>query len=224
VPVAHSNSPLAVFRQISPNRNSPRNQPIRKITIHHTAGVIGIESLGAWFAQSSTQASSNYGIGSDGRVGLYVEEKDRAWTSSSPANDHQAVTIEVSNSAVGGNWPVSDAALAAVIELCADICKRNGIDRLVYTGTSAGNLTRHDLFAATNCPGVYLGGRFPYIAEEVNRRIGQAATQVVTAPAAIGVLHRHGVISSPDYWQAHYMKVQYLDALLINMANKINTI
>ena len=220
--MANSNSPLVVFRQISPNKNSPRTQPIRKITIHHTAGVISIENLGAWFAQSSTQASSNYGVGNDGRIGLYVEEKDRSWCSSSPDNDHQAVTIEVSNSATGGNWPVSDKALAATIELCADICKRNGIDRLIYIGTTAGNLTRHDLFVNKNCPGVYLGGRFPYIVDEVNRRLGKAITLVSTAPGAIEVLVKHGVIGSPEYWQGNYNKIQYLDQLLINMANKLN--
>ena len=77
--MVHSNSPLAVFKRISPNKNSPRTQPIKKITIHHTAGVISIENLGAWFAQTTTQASSNYGVGNDGRIGLYVEEKDRSW-------------------------------------------------------------------------------------------------------------------------------------------------
>ena len=108
-----SNSPLVAFRQISPNRNSPRGQAIKKITIHHTAGVISVENLGAHFSRRGILASSNYGVGPDGRVGMYVEEKDRAWTSSNAVNDYQAVTIEVSNSAVGGIWLVSDKALAA---------------------------------------------------------------------------------------------------------------
>ena len=220
----YSNSPLAVFRQISPNRNSPRNQPIKKITIHHTAGVISIENLGYRFSKPSVLASSNYGVGNDGRIALYVEEKDRSWCSSSASNDNQAVTIEVSNSATGGDWPISETALAATVELCADICKRNGIDRLIYTGTTAGNLTRHDLFVNKNCPGVYLGGRFPYIVDEVNRRLGKAVTPVSTAPGAIEVLVKHGVIGSPDYWLANYNKIQYLDQLIINMANKLHTL
>jgi len=217
-----SNSPLAIFRQISPHRNSPRTQPINKITIHHAAGVISIESLGAHFAKPGTLASSNYGVDSDGRVGLYVEEKDRAWTSSSAANDNQAVTIEVSNSAVGGIWPVSDKALAATIDLCVDICKRNGIDRLVYTGTSAGNLTQHDMFKATLCPGPFLGARFLYIAEEVNIRIGKAPTPAMTVESAIETLYSNGVISTPAYWRQNYDKLQYLDQLIINMAKRLN--
>jgi len=166
-----TNSPLVVHTNISPNKNSPRNQPIRKITIHHVADVVSVETLGNIFKPASRQASSNYGIGNDGRIGMYVEEKDRAWTSSSSANDHQAVTIEVSNSAIGGDWPVSDNAYAALIGLCADICKRNGIPELTYDGTPNGTLTRHNMFANTICPGPYLQSRFTKICEDVNGRL-----------------------------------------------------
>ena len=219
--MAFTNSPLTVYRQISPNKDSPRSQPIRKITIHHTAGVISIENLGGWFSKSSTRASSNYGVGNDGRVALYVDEKDRSWCSSSPVNDNQAITIEVSNSAAGGQWPVSDKALAGLIYLCADICKRNSIDRLNYTGTSDGNLTRHDMFAHTVCPGPYLGGKFPYIADEVNKRLGKVSKDPVTVSGAIEILYKNGLISTPGYWHENYAKLPYLDQLIINMANKL---
>jgi len=223
--MSFSNSSLAVFRQISPHKNTPRNQPIRKITIHHTAGVISIENLGFWFAQSAAQASSNYGVGNDGRIAVYVDERDRSWCSSNAANDNQAVTIEVSNSATGGNWPISERALAATIELCADICKRNNIDRLNYTGTVDGNLTRHDMFRATNCPGAFLGARLSTIADEVNRRLGKAVNSLhwLDIYGAIDVLHNKGVISTPAYWKANYNKLQYLDQLIINMARRLET-
>ena len=221
--MAFTNSPLTVFTRISPNKNSPRNQPIRKITIHHTAGVISIENLGDWFSRPTTQASSNYGVGSDGRVGLYVEEKDRSWCSSSPDNDHQAVTIEVSNSATGGDWPVSDRALMATIDLCVDICKRNGIDRLNYTGTTAGNLTRHDMFANKICPGPFLAARLPYIASEVNKRLIVPTKPVDAVAEAIEILRQNGVLNSPDYWFTQSAKLMYLDQLLINMANKLRS-
>ena len=172
-----TNSPLVNFTLISPNNNNPRNQPIRKITIHHVAGVISVEALGNIFADANRQGSSNYGIGSDGRVGLYVEEANRAWTSGSSANDNQAITIEVSNSAVGDPWPVSDLVLAKLIDLCADICIRNNIPQLIYDGTPDGTLTRHNMFAATECPGPYLQGKFPYIADEVNKRLSVAQTE-----------------------------------------------
>ena len=219
--MAFTNSPLVAFRQISPNKNSPRNQPIRKITIHHTAGIISIENLGAWFSRQTTQASSNYGVGNDCRVGLYVEEKDRSWCSSSPDNDHQAVTIEVSNSLTSSQWPVSDRALAVTIDLCVDICKRNGIDRLNYTGTTAGNLTRHDMFSNTNCPGPFLAARLEYIAAEVNKRLVAATKPIDAVAEAIEILRQHGVLGSPSYWLVNSAKLMYLDQLLINMANKL---
>ena len=169
-----SNSSIVNYTKISPNSNNPRNSAIKKITIHHCAGNVTVEALGDVFAPVSRQASANYGIDSDGRVGMYVEEKNRAWTSSSGDNDHQAITIEVANDGGAPDWHVSDKALAKLIDLCVDICRRNGIGSLNYTGDASGNLTRHNMFAATTCPGPYLQGKFPYIADEVNRRLNQS--------------------------------------------------
>lgn len=166
-----SNSSLVDVTILSPNCNSPRNNTINKITIHHMAGNLTVERCGELFASPDRQGSSNYGIGTDGRVGLYVDEGDRAWTSSSPSNDNQAVTIEVANSEHGEEWPVSDAAFEKLIDLCVDICQRNGIERLNFTGDATGNLTMHKYFAATNCPGPYLEARFPEIADRVNARL-----------------------------------------------------
>lgn len=171
-----SNSPLVSYTKISPNSNNPRNKPITKITIHHMAGNLSIESCGNIFAKASRKASSNYGIGSDGRIGMYVEEKNRSWCSSSAANDNQAITIEVANDGGAPNWHVSDKALASLIDLCTDICRRNGIARLNFTGDARGNLTQHNYFAATACPGPYLKSKFQYIADEVNKRLGQSST------------------------------------------------
>lgn len=166
-----SNSPLVQYTKISPNSNNPRKDKISKITIHHMAGVLSVETCGNIFAPAARQASSNYAVGSDGRIAMYVEECNRSWCSSSPSNDHQAITIEVSNSQNGGEWPVSDYVLSRLIDLCVDICKRNGIEKLIYDGTPNGNLTRHNMFANTSCPGPYLQSKFPYIAAEVNKRL-----------------------------------------------------
>lgn len=119
-----------------------------------------------------TTATRTYGIDSEGRIGLYCDEKNRPWTSSSPANDHQAITIEVANDGGAPDWHVSDKALTALVDLCVDICKRDGIPRLNFTGDATGNLTQHNYFAATGCPGPYLKSKFPYIASEVNKRLG----------------------------------------------------
>lgn len=176
-----SNSSLVNYTRISPNRSSPRNQPISKITVHHMAGNLSVETCGSVFAPSSRQASSNYGIGSDGRVGMYVEEKDRSWASSSSWNDNRAVTIEVANDQIGGNWHVSDAAWNKLVELCVDICRRNGMKSLVWTGGTDGSLTCHYMYAATSCPGPYLKSRMAELAQTVTARLGGAS-----APATSG--------------------------------------
>lgn len=165
-----TNSKLVSYTKLSPNYTK-RTKPITKITIHHMAGNLSVETCGKVFAPKARKASSNYGIGTDGRIALYVEECNRAWTSSNATNDNQAVTIEVANDGGSPNWHVSDKALAALINLCVDICKRNGITELNYTNDATGNLTRHNMFAATTCPGPYLQSKFPYIAEQVNKQL-----------------------------------------------------
>ena len=164
-----SRSSLVDYVKISPNSSNPRNNKIKKITIHHMAGNLTVEGCGNVFQNKNRQASSNYGVDSNGRVGLYVEEENRAWTSSNRVNDNQAVTIEVANDGGAPDWHVSDKALTKTIWLCVDICRRNGIERLNFTGDSSGNLTMHKMFTATTCPGPYLESKMQYIANEVNK-------------------------------------------------------
>lgn len=171
------NSSLIVYTKLSPNCTKMTNKVNKKITIHHMAGNLSVETCANVF-QGSRKASANYGIGSDGRIALYVNECDRAWTSSSTANDSQAVTIEVANNSGAPNWTVSDKAYAALLNLCEDICRRNKITEINFTGDKNGNLTMHKWFAATACPGPYLEPRFKNIAAELNKRLGKA--QVTT--------------------------------------------
>ena len=182
-----SNSSLVTYTKLSPYCNKPRRDPIRKITIHHAAGNCTLQGFGETFT-GARQVSANYGVDSRGAIGMYVEECNRAWTSSSPENDHQAITIEVANDGGEPDWHVSDAALEATIKLCVDICKRNNIKKLIFTGDKSGNLTMHKYFAATGCPGPYLESKFPYIAAEVNRRLGVTADNTVSPeqPPAAG--------------------------------------
>ena len=115
------NSPLTSYVRLSPNADFPREEKITKITIHHMGADLTLDALGASFGRRDRGASANYGIDSDGNVGLYVEEANRSWASSSPENDHAAVTIEVANEETGGNWRVSDRSYEALIALCTDI-------------------------------------------------------------------------------------------------------
>ena len=194
-----SNSPLVDFTLISPNSTNPRNKKISKITIHHMAGNATVEQCGKVFQPKSRQASANYGVGTDGRVGMYVEEKNRSWASSSPANDHMAVTIEVANDG-GPGWHVSDKALEKTIELCTDICKRNGIKELKFTGDKNGNLTMHRYFAATACPGEYLASKFPYIADEVNKRIKMLRDDFEHTPDIVKELKARNIMTNTALW------------------------
>ena len=168
-----SNSALIEYTKISPH-SAVRTSPILKITPHHAAVVNAtLEGMGNGFS-GSRKASANYGIDSNGRIALYVDEGRRAATSSNIENDDMAVTIEIANCSGKPDWKISDAALESLIKLSVDICQRNGIEQLNFTGDSSGNLTMHKMFVATGCPGPYLASKFPWIAEEVNRRLQKA--------------------------------------------------
>jgi len=137
---------------MSPNHSGSRYNSISKITIHHMAGNLSIETCGNVFLNPNRQASSNYGIDSDGRIACYVDEENHPWTSANWENDDRAITIEVANSETGGDWPISQEAYASLIRLCADICNHYGIYPY-YDGTPSATLTEHCMFVATNCPG-----------------------------------------------------------------------
>ena len=155
----------------SSNYNQGRfGYKVCKITPHHMSGVLTAKRCCELFQNPSRNASANYCIGNDGQIYGCVDENNRAWTSSNKVNDCQAITIEVSNSQNGGQWPVSDAAWNSLVNLCVDICKRYGF-RLTYDGTPNGSLTRHNMFKNTDCPGPYLQSKFPELVNIVNSRL-----------------------------------------------------
>ena len=173
-----SNSSLVTYTKISPNRTSPRNHKIDTITIHCVVGQCSVETLGNIFAPTSRRASSNYGVGPDGRIGMYVEEKDRSWCSSNASNDHRAITIEVASD-TAPPYAITEAAYNGLIKLLADICKRNNIKQLKWKAnksligkTSEQNMTVHKWFTNTSCPGEYLYSLHGKIADDVNKKLG----------------------------------------------------
>ena len=191
-------SKLVDYVKISPNKTSPRNHKIDTITIHCMAGNLTIETCANVFASTSRQASSNYGVGTDGRIGCYVDENDRSWCSSNRANDMRAITIEVANDG-GANtgWHVSGVAMNSLIKLVADICKRNKIKKLVWSNNkddrinhrNGCNMTVHRDFANKACPGDYLMSKMKYIADEVNKLLGASCNS--TSSGVVHSTHAH---------------------------------
>lgn len=176
-----SNSSLVNYTKISPNRNSPRNHKIDTVTIHCVVGQCSVETLGSLF--QTKEASSNYGIGFDGRIGMYVEEKDRSWCSSNAVNDNRSITIEVASDTYEP-YAVNAKAYKSLINLLVDICKRNGIKKLVWSTNKDDrvnhrkgcNMTVHRDYANKSCPGTYLYSRHGEIASEVNKILSKKTT------------------------------------------------
>ena len=189
-----SNSPLATYTRITKNKTSPRNHAIDTITIHCIVGQWTAKQGCDYFATTDRQYSANYVVGKDGSIGLSVDEKDRSWCSSNGTNDNRAITIEVASDTTHP-YAVTAKAYAALLDLVTDICKRNGIKKLVWSTNkndrvnhrNGCNMTVHRDFANKACPGEYLYSRHGEIAAEVSRRLQGASNGggvVVTPPAA----------------------------------------
>ena len=181
-----SNSSLVSYTKLSPNHSGQRTHAVDRITPHCVVGQCSVETLGNIFAPTSKQASCQYGIGVDGRVGMYVEEKNRSWCSSSNENDQRAITIECASDATAP-YAFNDAVYAKLIELCTDICKRYGKAKLLWFGDKtktlnyapASNemvLTVHRWFANKSCPGDWMYARMGDLAAKVTVKLGGTVT------------------------------------------------
>lgn len=187
-----TNSPLAVYTKLSPNNSGRRVHAIDRITPHCVVGQCTAESLGEWFANPSSKCSANYGIDRDGRVALYVDEGDRSWCSSSNENDQRAVTIECASDATAP-YAFRDVVYEKLVELCIDICRRNGKRKLLWLGEKnkslayepAGDemvLTVHRWFAAKECPGEWLYSRLGELADAVTRGLAGDGEDTAITP------------------------------------------
>lgn len=189
-------SKLVNVTRLSPNCTQGRTKKIDRLTPHHTAGCGSVETVLGIFVPTSRKASCNYVVGNDGRIGLCVDEANRAWTSSSGANDNRAITFEVINSSMGGQWPVSAKAFEALVALCTDICQRYNKNKLLYIADKNTALayqpkdnemllTMHQWFASTNCPGPYLKSKFPELAQRVTANLNKSintSTDIIGKP------------------------------------------
>ena len=197
------NSPLVDYIKISPNK-SLRKAETDTITIHCVVGQLTVEAIGNCFDEEGEACSANYGIGFDGKIGLYVPENYRSWCSSNAANDHRAITIEVACEPKHP-YEVTQEAYRALIKLLVDICKRNNIKQLLWKGDKSligqvdkQNMTVHRWFANKACPGDWLYERHGQIAEEVNRLLsGDKFTDIKDhyGRAAINEIAEKGIIN-----------------------------
>lgn len=203
----YTNSPLVSFTQLSPNNSGRRNHSIDRITPHCYVGQVTVERMGKGWAKYNPEkgVSANYGIALDAQVGLYVEEKNRAWTSSSRDNDHRAVTIECASDSkhpYGFKGPVYEK----LVDLCEDVCRRNGKTKLLWFGNKTKTLnyepapdemviTVHRWFAAKACPGDWLYSRLPGLAAEVTKRLGNSTEvkEEIKEPVKEEVVENNGI-------------------------------
>lgn len=179
-----SHSKLATYINHSPNHSGKRNHKVDTLTPHYMDGNLSIETCAAIFKPTSRRASSNYGIGSDGRIGVYVEEENRAWTSGSSANDNRAITFECANLSGG---KLTTACWNSLVKLCADICKRYGFKGVYYCGRADYSklpdgymlLTMHKWFQSTDCPGPWFSKQFSNLAKDINAYLESGRTPVI---------------------------------------------
>lgn len=198
--MAYTNSSLVSYTKLSPNHSGKRTHSIDRITPHCVVGQLSAESICGCFTSTSRQASCNYGIGTDGRVSLCVEEKNRSWCSSSNANDQRAVTIECASD-MKAPYAMNSKVYESLIKLCTDICKRNGKKKLLWLGSKSKALnyppksdemviTVHRWFANKSCPGDWLYSRLDDLAEKVTKNLSGTATSTPTTTTKKETLYR----------------------------------
>lgn len=194
--MGYSNSSLVAYMLLSPNHSGLRTEQIDRISPHCVVGQCTAEGLGDWFHKSSTQASSNYGIDKNGRIGLYVEEKNRSWCTSSNANDQRAVTIECASDKAEP-YAMHQVVYERLVDLCEDICRRNGKKKLLWFGDKNKSLnyqpkademliTVHRWFANKSCPGDWLYARLGDLAAKVTSRLGSGNVEVIPSGMQAG--------------------------------------
>lgn len=195
--MGYTNSPLTDVTMLSPNHSGQRTHKIDRITPHCVVGQCTAKRIGEIFLNDARDASCNYGIGKDGDVVLVVEEKNRSWCTSSNSNDQRAITIEVASDSQHP-YAFRQAAYDKLIELCVDICKRNGLKKVLWFGDKEKSLnyvpksgecviTVHRWYANKSCPGDWLYSRLTEFASEINARLGNTPTQ---APSSSKTLYR----------------------------------
>lgn len=230
-----SNSPLVVYTKLSPNHSGQRTHSIDRITPHCVVGQLSAESICGCFISTSRQASCNYGIGTDGRISMSVEEKNRSWCSSSRENDQRAVTIECASDKTAP-YAFNNAVYASLVNLCVDICQRNGKSKLLWLGDKNKTLayapksdemvlTVHRWFANKSCPGDWLYNRLGNLAAEVTKRLtgGSTDTGKVDVPSDGKTLYRvqtgaFSKRSNADAWAAK-LKAAGFDTYIVQMGN-----
>lgn len=217
-----SNSPLVAYTKISKHKTSPRNHKIDTISIHCVVGQLSAEGIGQCF-QGTTQSSSNYGIGTDGKIGMYVEEKDRSWCTSSSSNDNRAITIECACDKTHP-YAVNDKVMKSLIMLIADICKRNGIPELRWQAdknligqVDKQNMTVHRWFKNKACPGDYLFNKHPYIASEVNKLLKGNSTVTVVPPKEESYVKMVKATGTANFRDAGYSNTYKVTASSLNV-------
>lgn len=176
-----SNSKLVSYTKLSPNHSGHRTHAIDRITPHCVVGQLSAESICECFTSISRQASCNYGIGTDGKIALCIEEKNRSWCSSSNSNDQRAVTIECASD-MKEPYTMNGKVYASLVNLCTDICRRNGKKKLLWFGSKEKTLnytpksdemviTVHRWFANKSCPGNWLYNRLGDLASKVTANL-----------------------------------------------------
>ena len=216
--MTYTNSPLVCYTLLSPNHSGKRRHAIDRISPHCVVGQCTAETLGGWFSRSSNGASSNYGIDRDGRVGLYVEEKNCSWCTSSNPNDQRAVTIECASD-TRNPYTMNGAVYDTLIKLCADICRRNGKRKLLWLADREKTLsyepaedemvlTVHRWFANKSCPGEWLYSRLGDLAQRVTVALGEQAESPAPAVSPAEAEGTENVVDTEKtVWDYLYGKI-----------------
>jgi len=189
-------SPLCEYIKQSPYHSGKRKKKVDRLTVHCYVGLVALQrSVDGFFSRPKTkEASCQYTISFDGRVGGVCDEDLRSWCSSSEANDTRAITIEVASDNTSP-YKFPDAAYNKLLDLTVDIMNRYNKKKLVYIEDKAAALkyklaedemllTLHKWFYPKKaCPGPWFINKIPEFINTINERLnGYVEVPLYTKP------------------------------------------
>ena len=133
-----------------------------KVTVHHNGGRLSHEGvLRVW---ETRPASAHFDVDGRGDVAQYVEMNEYAWSTGSTNGNQQSVSIELCNSATGGDWPVDEVTWRSGARLAGWICLK-----VIGERPSSSNIVPHHFWKATVCAGPHMDrmlGQFIAVAQQ----------------------------------------------------------
>jgi hypothetical protein len=119
------------------------------VTIHHNGARLSHEGvLAVW---QTRPASAHFDVDGWGDVAQYVLPNEFAWACGNTDGNQRSISIEMCNSALGGDWPVSEVTWREAARLTGWI-----FAKIIGARPTSRTVVPHHYWKATTCAGPFI--------------------------------------------------------------------